>query len=70
MHLKMLSVKWLPFCPGVEELTLSLGKMDTILHFVPKGPMNRKPTLVQIMAWLRRGTKSLSEQMLTHIYDL
>ena len=41
------------------------------LKFVPKGPMNNIPALVQIMAWLRPGDKPLSEpimiSLLTHI---
>ena len=41
------------------------------LKFVPKGPINKNPALVQIMAWRRSGDKSLSEPMmvssLTHI---
>ena len=41
------------------------------LTFVPKGPINDIPTLVQIMAWRRPGEKPLSEPMLvslpTHI---
>ena len=40
-------------------------------NFVPKGPINNIPTLVQIMAWCRPGDKPLSEAMLvsllTHI---
>ena len=41
------------------------------LKFVPKGPINNIPALVQIMAWHRPGDKPLSEPMmyslLTHI---
>ena len=41
------------------------------LKFVPKGPINNIPALVQIMAWCRQGDKPLSEPMmvslLTHI---
>ena len=41
------------------------------LKFVPKGPINDIPALVQIMAWRRSGNKPLSEPMLfslpTHI---
>ena len=41
------------------------------LKFVPKGPINNIPLLVQIMAWRRPGDKPLSEPMmvslLTHI---
>ena len=40
--------------------------------FVPNGPINNIPALVQIMAWHRPGDKPLSEPMmvnlLTHIY--
>ena len=41
------------------------------LKFVPKGPIDNNPALVQIMAWRRSGDKPLSEPMmvslLTHI---
>ena len=41
------------------------------LKFVPKGPINNIPALVQIMAWRRPGDKPISEPMmvslLTHI---
>ena len=41
------------------------------LKFVPRGPVNNIPTLVQVMAWCRPGDKPLSEPMtvslLTHI---
>ena len=41
------------------------------LKFVPRGPINNIPALVQIMAWRRQGDKPLSESMmvrlLTHI---
>ena len=41
------------------------------LKFVPKGPINNIPTLVQVMAWRRPGDKPLSEPMMfslsTHI---
>ena len=41
------------------------------LKFVPKGPINNIPALVQIMAWRRPGDKPLSELMIvrskTHI---
>ena len=41
------------------------------LKFVPTGPINNIPALVQIMAWRRPGDKPLSEPMmvnlLTHI---
>ena len=41
------------------------------LKFVPKGPVDNNPALVQTMAWRRSGDKSLSEplmvSLLTHI---
>ena len=39
------------------------------LKFVPKGPINNIPALVQIMAWRRIGDMSLSEPMLTRFTD-
>ena len=42
-----------------------------MLKFVPKGPINNIPAMVQIMAWRRPGDKPLSEPMMvslpTHI---
>ena len=39
------------------------------LKFVPKGPIENKSALVQIMAWRRIGGKPLSEPMLTRFSD-
>ena len=45
--------------------------IEISLKFVPKGPVNNIPALVQIMAWRRPGDKPLSEPMMgclpTHI---
>ena len=45
--------------------------IEISLKFVPKGPINNIPFLVQIMAWLHPGDKPLSEPMMvclpTHI---
>ena len=45
--------------------------IEISLKFVPKGPINNIPALVQIMAWCRPGDKPLSEPMMislpTHI---
>ena len=38
------------------------------LKFVPNGPLNQIPALVQIMAWRRSGDKPLSEPMSTDSY--
>ena len=34
------------------------------LKFIPKGPIDNIPSLVQIMAWRRPGDKPLSEPMM------
>ena len=39
------------------------------LKFVPKGPINNIPELVQIMAWRRTGDKPLSETMMAWFPD-
>ena len=38
--------------------------IEISLKFVPKGPINKLPALVQIMAWRRSGDKPLSEPMM------
>ena len=35
------------------------------LKFVPKGPIDNKPALIQIMAWRWIGGQTFSEPMLT-----
>ena len=53
----------------MTENVINLTKIS--LKFVPKGPINNIPALVQIMAWRQPGDKPLSEAMmvrlLTHI---
>ena len=39
------------------------------LRFVPEGPINIIPALVQIMAWRRTGDKPLSEPMMIQFND-
>ena len=39
------------------------------LNFVPKGPINNIPALVQIIAWRRTGDKPLPELMVTQFTD-
>ena len=41
----------------------------TLLKFIPNGPINNIPELVQIMARRRSGDKPLSEPMLTQFTD-
>ena len=51
-----------------ENILISI---NISLTFIPRGPINNIPTLVQVMAWRRPGDKPLSEPMmvnlLTHI---
>ena len=51
-----------------ENVWISL---NISLRFVPNGPINNIPALVQIMAWCRPGDKPLSQPMmvrsLTHL---
>ena len=39
--------------------------IPTSLKFIPRGPIDNKPVLFQVMAWRRLGDKPLSEPMLT-----
>ena len=39
------------------------------LKFAPKGPTDNDKTLVQVMAWHRKGDKPLPEPMLTKYTD-
>ena len=41
--------------------------IEISLKFVPKGPINNIPALVQIMAWRRPGDKPLSEPMMVNL---
>ena len=43
--------------------------IEISLKFVPKGPMNNMPALVQIMARRRTGDKPLSEPLMTQFND-
>ena len=43
--------------------------IEVPLKFVPKGPINNIPALVQILAWRRSGDKPLSEPMLVSIFS-
>ena len=41
--------------------------INILLKFVPKGPINNAPTLVQIMAWRCPGNKPLSEPVIVSL---
>ena len=86
-NLKILSAKWHQsvntlrprqngrhFPDGFKWIFLNENvwiSIEVSLKFVPKGPINNIPALVQIMAWRRPGDKPLSDPMmvslLTHI---
>ena len=65
--------KWPPFSRRHFQIDFLEWKcmINISLKFVPRGPINNIPTLVQVMAWRRPGDKPLSEPMLvilpTHI---
>ena len=52
-------------CIFLKENVWILLKIS--LKFVPKGPINNIPSLVQIMAWRRPGDKPLSEPMMVSL---
>ena len=54
-------------CNFVNEKFLILIKIS--LKFVPKGPIDNKAALVQVMVWRRTGDKPLPEPMLTQFAD-
>ena len=54
-------------CIFLNETFCNLIKIS--LKFVPRGPIDNNPALVQIMAWRRTGDKPLSEPMLTQFTD-
>ena len=41
--------------------------MKNLLKFVPEVPVNNIPGLVQVMAWIRPGNKSLSEPIIARL---
>ena len=47
-----------------ENISISI---KISLKFVPNGPINNIPALVQIMAWRRPGNKPLSEPMMVNL---
>ena len=46
---------------------MKIYKYKISLEFVPKGPINNIPALVQIMAWCSPGNKPLSEPMMVNL---
>ena len=63
--------KWTPFADDIFKC-ISLNEIIWIPikispKFVPKGPINNIPAMVQIMAWRRPGDKPLSETMMVSL---
>ena len=52
-------------CISLNENVWILIKVS--LKFVPKGPINNIPALIQVMAWRRPGDKPLSEPMVVSL---
>ena len=53
--------KWI-FLNEIVRISIKIS-----LKFVPKGPIDNNPSLVQIMAWRRLGDKPLSEPMMVRL---
>ena len=64
MHLKMSSVKWRPFCLGLNVLTNGdQSKMADILQ------AKNELSFIQVKAWCWLGNKSLVEPTMTKFHD-
>ena len=50
-----------------ENVWISIKISLNMLKFVPKGPINNIPALIQIMAWHRPGDKPLSKPMMVSL---
>ena len=65
--------KWTPVCCWYFQLhffnEILWISIEISLKFVPKGPINNIPAMVQIMAWCRTGDKPLSEPMVAYVAD-
>ena len=54
-------------CNFVNENVLIL--INISLNFVPKGPIDNKSSMVQVMAWCWKGDEPLHESMMTQFND-
>ena len=68
LHVNVAETKWPPswrqfqmhfYCMKINGILIHISS-----KFVPKGPLNNKPSLILIMAWCLTGTKPLSEPMM------
>ena len=65
-------IKWLPTCRRQHFKCIFLNENVCILikislKFVPKGPINNIPALVQIIVWCWPGDKPLSKPMMVRL---
>ena len=52
-----------------ESVWISITACTISLKFIPKGPIDYKLALVQVVAWHQTGEKPLPESMLTQFTD-
>ena len=52
-----------------ESVWITITTYTISLKFIPKGPIDYKSALVQVVAWHRTGEKLLPESMLTQFTD-
>ena len=52
-----------------ESVWISITTCTISLKFIPKGPIDYKSALVQVVAWHRTGEKPSPESMLTQFTD-
>ena len=58
------------FSNAISWMKMFEFRLQISLKFVPKGPINNIPALVQVMAWHRTGDKPLSELMMAQFNDV
>ena len=66
------SVMWMPICEWIDQHLPFLILIEAEIkwlpfsrqQFIPRGPMNNWPTLVQLMAWCWIADKPLSEPVI------
>ena len=66
---KMAAIFQTTFSNAFSWMKIYKGLIMISLEFVPEGPINNIPALVQIKAWRRSGDEPLSEPMMVLITD-
>ena len=64
---KMAAIFQTTFFNAFSWMKMYEFRLTFSLKFVPRGPINNIPTLVQVMAWRRPGDKLLSEPMMVRL---